>query len=104
MKTAIVSYDLKNVASGANLRVKRALKESTNAHFTAEGLNTSSRVPSWATVNLPDTTLLINDVSPQVTAGQLADEVIKIIKSQDADPARVYVAFISEDDCVVNLE
>lgn len=98
MRTAIISYDLQNVEGDDNSRVKTALTEFTNAHATLQGLDVFSAFPRWVNLGLPDTTVLASIANPSISAAEIAGEVAGVIKSVNASPGRIYVAFLSTDD------
>lgn len=96
MRTAIVSYDLKHVTLGDNLRVKSKLAGYENTFTTFQALNRNSLLPEWVNFRLPDTTLCVSVNNPLTTTELIANEVMDIIKSVDAIPDKVFVAFITE--------
>jgi hypothetical protein len=103
MKTAIISYDLKNAKPDDNTRVKGAIEEFRNTHATLQGLDVFSPFPRWVNLKLPDTTLLASIANPSVSAAEIAGEVAGIIRSQGATVGKIYVAFLStNDDFLVN--
>ncbi|MBD2536741.1 hypothetical protein H6G97_48860 [Nostoc flagelliforme FACHB-838] len=96
MRTAIVCYDLKNVKSGDNARVKERLELEDTA-TTFQALNVNSLFPDRVNLHLPNTRLYLNVSNPSVTSKQIANDVYSLIQSVGATPDKVYVAFITED-------
>ena len=58
MKTAVLSYDLKNTKPGDNAKVRRALESYIDTATRLSGLNALSVIPQWIRLELPDTTAL----------------------------------------------
>ncbi|WDD30128.1 hypothetical protein PQG02_00300 (plasmid) [Nostoc sp. UHCC 0926] len=96
MRTAIVCYDLKNVKSGDNRRVKEKLESFSDTFTTLQAPNINSLFLEWISFRLPDTTLYVSVSIPSLTAQQIANEVFRIIESVDAIPGKVFVAFITD--------
>ena len=96
MRTAIVCYDLKNVKSGDNARVKERLELEDTA-TTFQALNVNSLFPDRVNLHLPNTTLYLNVSNSSVTSKQIANDVYSLIQSVGATPDKVYVAFITDD-------
>ena len=102
MRTAIVCYDLKNVKSGDNARVKERLELEDTA-TTFQALNVNSLFPDRVNLHLPNTILYLNVSNPSVTSKQIANDVYSLIQSVGATPDKVYVAFIT-DDFILNAQ
>lgn len=98
MRTAIISYDLKNVKDGDNSRVKAALTAFTNTHAILHGLDVFSSFPRWVNLGLPDTTVLASIANPNISAAKIATEVASVIRQEGANPDKIYVAFLSTDE------
>lgn len=103
MKTAIISYDLKNVKSDDNEKVKKALTEYANTHASVQTLDVFSPFPRWVNLRFPDTTVLVTIANDTVTAAAIAGEVAGIILGQGAEIGKIYVGFLDlADDFLVN--
>ncbi|QTN32868.1 hypothetical protein HZ994_11205 [Akkermansiaceae bacterium] len=98
MKTAIISYDLRNTKPGDNSRVKSALEEFRNTHATLQALNVLSAFPRWVNLELPDTTLVATIADPDITAAKIAGEIASVIQNTNATVGKIYVAFLNTDD------
>lgn len=92
MKAALVSYDLKNVKSSDNTRVKEELKNMFATTSGVSGIHLATGIPAW--VEFPETTLVLN-VPDDYTKEDVIVAVCKTIESVDAIPSRIFVAFIS---------
>lgn len=93
MKTAIISYDLKNVSASDNARVKEELIKLSNVVVEKEGYNQLSAFPEWIKLSLPDTTITAN-VDSTATPQKITEDVKAIIESVGAKAGKIYVAFI----------
>ncbi len=105
MKTAIISYDLKNVKHDDNQKVKHALTQFTNTRTTLRDWK-NGLFSSLDNRKLPDTTLLCNIEDPNISAEQIAKEVAHVIRQQGAEVGKIFVAFIimsdQSDYCLIN--
>lgn len=93
MKTAIITYDLKNVQPHDNILVKAELAKFTNTHTSVVSDNLLYAFPEWVRMSFPDT-MLIAIVGDSCTTESLLADTIRIIHSVGAEPDKVYVAFI----------
>lgn len=101
-RVAIVCYDLRKVDEDDNYKVKEALLKHTNVFTTLSGFNKLSTVPSWVTLDLPDTTILVS-VADNVKAEVIVNEVDAVIRKAGAKTGKIYVAFLSlADDFLYN--
>jgi hypothetical protein len=97
IKTAIISYDLKNAQGNDNQRVKQALTELYGTYTRVEVLD-NTPFPRWVTLQLPDTTLLWSIADPNITTEHIARSVAHVIRQQGAEVNKIYVAFLSTSD------
>ncbi|WP_334971221.1 hypothetical protein [Nostoc sp.] len=103
MRTAIVCYDLKNVKSGDNARVKQRLELEDTTATTFQALNINSLFPERVNLHLPNTTFYVTISNLSVTSKQIANDIFSLIQSVGATPDKVYVAFIT-DDFILNAQ
>lgn len=96
MKTVIIAYDLKNVRSGDNERVKHALLQSPNAQARFRAINELSAFPYWVTLSMPDTTI-IAEVDDATTEREIAIAVDGIIQYVGATTKNIYVGEIGRN-------
>jgi hypothetical protein len=98
IKTAIISYDLKNVKHDDNQKVKHALTQLTNTRTTPQDWKNPLLLSRLLNRELPDTTLLRRVEDPNISTKQIAEEVADVIRRQGAEVGKIYVAFISISD------
>ncbi len=102
-KTVLISYDLKNVKSGDNERIKQALLSDQNTKNELVGFNNLSKKLEWVSLTLPETTLLA-EVPLNVSMQFINQRVNEIIKFNGAEAGKIFIAQLSPDFYLYNSE